>query len=230
MGIKFDMKDLINTISTKSGLFGVFANHGFGSTTLLMQIARAVANINKGSVIVFSPEWLKEHWYERMQSIGLSTEKFVVIDDFSPKIETIKTAINNTKDVKLILIDYLELLDPEVPEELVEISKMYSLPILIGGHLARDSGDYDLNKRPELYSVPSIKHELPTSPHHVYLHLCCYDFFALLHREHDCDRGIGTAYRYNIKNTTELIVKRNCFGNLNSIFFEWNEQRKCFEL
>ena len=230
METKFDMKDLINTISTKSGIFGVFANYGFGSTTLLMQIAGAVADINKGTVIVFSPEWLKEHWYERMQSIGLFTENFVVIDDFSPKIETIKSAINNTKNVKLILIDYLELLDPGVPEELVQISEKYSMPILISGHLRRDSGDYDPNKRPELYSVPSIRNELPTSPHHVFLHLCRYDFFALLHREHDCDRGIGTAHRYNIKNTTELIVKKNRFGNLNSIFFEWNEQKKCFEL
>lgn len=227
METKFDMKDLINTISTKAGLFGVFANYGFGSTTLLMQIASAVADINKGTVIVFSPElW----WSERMQSIGLSTENFVVIDEFFPKRETIKTAIDNTKNVKLILIDYLELLDPDVPEELVQISEKCSIPILISGHLHRDSGDYDLNKRPELYSVPSIRRELPTSPHHVFLHLCRYDFFALLHREHDCDRGIGTAHRYNIKNATELIVKRNCFGNLNSIFFEWNEQKKCFEL
>lgn len=53
MKTNYDMKDLINTISTKSGLFGVFANHGFGSTTLLMQIASAVADINKGTVIVF---------------------------------------------------------------------------------------------------------------------------------------------------------------------------------
>lgn len=161
-----------------------------------------------------------------MQSIGLSTENFVVIDDFSLKRETIKTAINNTKNVKLILIDYIEVVDPDVPEELVQISKKYSIPILISGHLCRNSGDYDLNKRPELYSVPSIRREL----HLVFLHLCCYDFFALLHREHDCDRGIGTAHRYNIKNVTELIVKRNRFGNLNSIFFEWNEQRKCFDI
>ena len=232
MKTNYDMKDLINTISTKSGLFGVFANYGFGSTTLLMQIASAVADINKGTVIVFSPEWRKERWYGRMQSIGLSTENFVVIDDFSLKRETIKTAINNTKNVKLILIDYIEVVDPDVPDELVQISKKYSIPILISGHLCRHSGDYDLNKRPELYSVPSItiRRELPTSPHRVFLYLCCYDFFALLHREHDCDRGIGTAHRYNIKNVTELIVKRNHFGNLNSIFFEWNEQRKCFDI
>ena len=118
------------------------------------------------------------------------------------------------------------MVDPDVPEELVQISKKYSIPILISGHLSRNSGDYDLNKRPELYSVLSIRREL----HRVFLHLCCYDFFALLHREHDCDRGIGTAHRYNIKNVTELIVKRNRFGNLNSIFFEWNEQRKCFDI
>ena len=57
-----------------------------------------------------------------------------------------------------------------------------------------------------------------------------FDFLALLHRDHDCDRGIGTAHRYNISNTTELIIKVHPRGKVGSIFIEWDEQRKCFDI
>jgi hypothetical protein len=39
-----------------------------------------------------------------------------------------------------------------------------------------------------------------------------FDIIALLHRKHDCDRGIGLAHRYNVADKTEIIMKVNRFG------------------
>ena len=117
------------------------------------------------------------------------------------------------------LVDYLSLLDYDVCQELPRISKTYSVPIFILGKLCRDSGDFDPQKIPELISV-SYK----------LLQLHQYDFLALLHREHDCDRNVGTAHRYNISNSVELIIKINRFGKIGKIFFEWDDQQKRFKI
>lgn len=219
MNSKYQINDLLDTLSEHNGIYGLFANPGFGTTILSMQIAEAVAKTTNAEVVVFSLEMSKEQWYQRMKSTGLSVDRIKVIDDFQVSSNLIETTIKNTQNARLVIIDYLNLLDYDVCQELPRISKAYSVPIFVCGKLPRNSGDFDPHKTPELISVP-----------YQLLQLHQYDFLALLHREHDCDRNIGTAHRYNISNSVELIVKINIFGKIGKIYFEWDDQQKCFKI
>lgn len=220
----YGIKDLINTISTQSGVFGIFANPGFGTTTLLMQISASIVDKTNDTVVVFSMGLSKEHWYQRMLGKRLSTDGVEVIDSVGLSGDDIESAIKNFKNTRLVIIDYLQLLENGVCQKLPRISEKYSVPILLCGKLGRNSGDFDENKTPELISV--FYYQSPRC----FLPLEQYDFLALLHRKHDCDRGIGFAHRYNISNTTELIIKINRFGEVGRIFFEWDDKRKCFDI
>lgn len=224
----YSIKDLIDTLSSKSGLYGLFANPAFGSTTLSMQIARSVADTSGGTAIFFSLELPKEYLWERMRSIGLSLEHFVIVDALCPTAQMIEDTIKNTENVRIVVIDYLELLEQGIIQKLRDIAKQYTVPMLVCGRLGRNSGDFDPNHRPELFTARAL-HESPYGSRDL-AHLRDFDFLALLHRDHDCDRGTGAAHRYNISNTTELIIKIHRFGRLGSIFFEWDEQRKCFDI
>ena len=221
----YSTKYLIDMLSSQSGLYGLFANPGFGATTFSMQIARAVVDITGGTAIAFSLDLSKEQWCTRMRSIGLSLDRFFVEDYPCPTDQMIEETIKNTENVRIVVIDYLELLDENIWEKLSDIAKQYAIPILICGHLSRNSGDFDPNHRPELYSVKAL-----FEPPFKSRWRAQFAFLALLHRNHDCDRGIGTAHHYNISNKTELIVKHNEFGQLGSLFFEWDEQKKCFKI
>lgn len=220
----YNMKDITSTISKHSGLYGVFANTSFGTTTLSMQIAGSVVDISDGTAIVFSLELSKEQWHKRMLSIGLPLYSLTVIDEPLLTDQIIENTIKNISNTKLVVIDYLELLTSDTSQQLRSIAKKYSIPILVCGKLSRNSGDFDSDKRPDLISAYAL---------HGARQLVClqdFDFLALLHREHDCDRGIGTAHRYNISNTTELIIKVNRFGEIGSVFFHWNEQQNRFDI
>lgn len=196
-----NMKNLIDTLSSRSGLYGVFANPEFGTTTLLMQIARiAVDNNNSGRAIIFFLELSKEMWYKRMLSIGLSVDRIVVVDNPCPTEQIIKDTIESTENARLIVIDFLELLDPNTSQKLRDIAEQYSIPIFVCGKLARNSGDFDPNNRPELITALAL-FESPFSSKKL-VHLKEFDFLALLHRDHDCDRNIGIARRYNISNVS----------------------------
>ena len=56
-----------------------------------------------------------------------------------------------------------------------------------------------------------------------------YDFLALIHRKHKCDRNIGVAHRYDIQNETELIIKRSWDWKLGSSFIEWDDKEHRFK-
>ncbi len=218
------MDSLIHLLSTESGVFGLFSNPGFGTTTFSIQISEKVTNSINKTVAVFSLELSEEQWLRRMESMGLSTDRVCIYDCPLPTVEYIKESINNTKNIGLVVIDYLELLDASVAREIPNLSKTYSLPIFLCGKLSRDSGDFDPFHRPEIYSVHSIRES------HLKLNLYDYDYFALLHRGHDCDRGIGTAMRYNVSDKAEVIVKVNAFGKVGSFLVEWDTKKKCFDI
>jgi len=63
MNSKYKINDLLDTLSAHSGIYGLFANPGFGTKILSMQIAEAVAKMTNAEVVIFSLELSKEQWY-----------------------------------------------------------------------------------------------------------------------------------------------------------------------
>ena len=209
MDTTYDIEKISHLIANHHGLFGVFANPGFGTTTLLLQLTHQSTKQKGGTAVFFSLEASKEYLLNRMSHIGLSIENIIIDDTPSPPLRYITDVIENTESLSLIVIDYLQLLDENVAGKLKNISQKYCIPILIGGHLPRNSGDFDSKHRPDMYCLTFIKQ-------HDYLHMRDYDMLLLLHRDHDLERGIGTVNRYNISNECELIMKINRFGELDN--------------
>lgn len=216
------IETITSIVANNTGIFGIFANPGFGTTTLLMQIGSEMRKVKSGTTIVFSLELGKEQWLERMQRLGLSTNHIIINDEPKPSTEMIVRTIEETPSVNLLIIDYLHLLNIETARGLRNISDKFSIPILIDGPLPRDSGDYHPENRPSLFVVSPYRY--PDKG----MNISDFDFVALLHRKHDCDRGVGTARRYNIDNKSEFIIEINRFGDNGSLFAEWDEKARLF--
>lgn len=208
---KSELKPLVDIVMKNNGLFGIFANPYFGTTSLMMKLVNEINKEKEGVSIIVSLDLLENHWKQRMLSMRLSIENIVILDDSCITIEAIESTIIEFQQINVIVIDYLGLMDKVVAEQIKNVSKKYALPIVVLGKLSRDSGDYDPRHRPELYSVSDLCRRKK-------IELMEYDYLALLHREHDCERGIGVANRYNISDMCELIIKRNCFGDIGSLF------------
>ena len=198
------IKTITNIVVNNTGIFGIFANPGFGTT------------------IIFSLEHSKEQWLERMQLLGLSTNHIIINDEPKPSAEMIIQTIKETPSVNLLIIDYFILLETETSRALKDISEEFSISIVVGGHLSRDSGDYHPEKRPGLFAIAPV-----CSPHKT-MNISDFDFVALLHRKHDCYRNIGVARRSNIDNKSEFIIEINRFGDKGSLFAEWDEKARLF--
>lgn len=217
----FSFRQVLDGLARGWGIYGIFANPCFGTTALLMQIADELNNRKDGTAIILSVEYSTEHWRRRMQTAELSEERVLISDEIFPTRESIERLINQEQSVSVLCVDYYELLDKKTKKSLWEISKQYKIPVVVCGKLCRDSGDFDPELRPELYSVSLFR------DNNVIL-VGAFDFLALMHRNHKCDRGIGTAYRYDVSNETELIIKRNRYGELGSVFMEWDEKKLRF--
>ena len=219
------MDKVFNILAKTNGLLGVYANVGFGKTTFMLQVVEEINRRKKGTAIIFELEELKGHIQKRVKDLKIDSERIILCDDSKLTIEKIENYIKQVGLVSVLCIDNLSLLDEAVASELYNIANKYQTPILITGNLGRDSGDYDINCRPELYSIWDFRKGKNSIEWNT---LDKYSFLAFLHREHQCYRGVGTTERYDISNKTELIVKR-CKGHRPfSAFMEWSEKERRF--
>lgn len=223
MNYAYSFNTILDRLAQAWGLYGVFANPGFGTTSLMMQITDEMNKRRGGTAIVVSIELSEEQWRYRMQKADLSEDRIIISDEYMPTKEHIERLIEQIKNVSVVCVDYFELLDQAVQESLRELAKKYKIPIVVCGKLTRDSGDYDPELRPELYSVALFRDANKVNK------VLLFDFLALMHRKHKCDRGIGTARRYDVSNETELIIKRNFHGELGSTYMEWDEDKLKFK-
>ena len=223
MNYAYSFNTILDRLAQAWGLYGVFANPGFGTTSLMMQITDEMNKRRGGTAIVVSIELSEEQWRYRMQKADLSEDRIIISDEYMPTNEHIERLIEQIKNVSVVCVDYFELLDQAVQESLRELAKKYKIPIVVCGKLTRDSGDYDPELRPELYSVALFRDANKVNK------VLLFDFLALMHRKHKCDRGIGTARRYDVSNETELIIKRNFHGELGSTYMEWDEDKLKFK-
>lgn len=218
---------ILDTMSNNYGLAGIFANPGFGTTTLMMQIIDEINKRKDGIAVVMSNEFLKEDWINRMKRMNLSTERVVVYDKAYVTHSDIFNALSvnrGNEKVSMVCVDYIDLMQKESICELREIADRFKVLILVNGKLTRDSGDYDPEHRPDMYTISAFRNHMHGNGNQAF----DYKFLALLHRKHKCERGIGTADRYDIHNETELIVKRNWDWNLGSSFIKWDNNKHMF--
>lgn len=208
------LKQLANYMFSRKGLYGLFSNPGFGKTTLMIHLIHKFSGFGE-KCLLFSLELSKQQVLDRMNRFKLSPDGLMVLDSPLCNFETIAKKTQMEKP-QCVFIDYLQLVDGnkcDLIKDLKEITEQLSVPIFFTGTLPRESGDYDLFNRPELYDLTYL---FPpnTSLSNARHTLEKMDLIMFLHRHHDCDRNIGTANRYNISNRAELIIKQRFVSDL----------------
>jgi hypothetical protein len=219
------MDKVFNILAKTNGLLGIYANVGFGKTTFMLQVVEEINKRKNGTAIIFELEEVKRQIQKRIIDLKIDNERIILCDDSKLTTAKIENYINQAGLVSILCIDNLSLVDEVVASELYNIANKYQIPILFTKNLGRDSGDYDINCRPELYSIWDFRKGKNSIEWNT---LDKYSFLAFLHREHKGYRGVGTAERYDISNKTEFIVKR-CIGyGPFSAFMEWSEKERRF--
>ena len=214
-------------IYKRKGLHGLFSCPGFGATTLMMHLIGAAADSGKKS-LVFSPaEYDRQEWIEKMRQMKLNTDGVSVRDESALTTETIISTIQEEKpaivfidnlfccDSRDILIERMLLTGSwlQTIRRLNAAAGKLAVPILFNAPLYRATGDWDLfDQRPELMDLLSLLSGEKVDDR--FVALSNIDLIMFLHRHHDCERGIGTARRYNVSNHAQLIMKQRygeCF-------------------
>lgn len=207
----------------RKGLYGLFSNPGFGKTALLTYFASCFSAVGDKCLFV-SLEIPKELLLKRMHQSKMNTDCIKIIESmpFNLNFDEIAETIVS-ESPKAVFIDYLLLIDHDPTlsvKSLKSLSEQLSIPIIFTCPLPRCSGDYDLfERRPELYDLTYLFPRQKTI-NEIHNSIRLIDIIMFLHRNHDCERGIGTAHRYNISNSVELILKSGKKDSSMAVIFD----------
>ena len=196
------MNRIFDILSKKGGIIGIHARPGCGKTTLMLQIADEVNKRKDGTALIFSMAESQAQLIHRMQQMNISCDRVVIDDTSHPTAEYMQTRIKQARNVSILCIDYLQLLEQAVTEKLTEIAKKYEIPILISGVLPRNFESND--QKVYLEQTAQQKYSLT------------YDFFALIRQEEGC---IGA----------EFIIKKCWHWDPVNVFMEWDNRETKFK-
>lgn len=203
------LRNILESMRRK-GLYGLFSNPGFGNAALLTYFASCFSAVGDKCLFV-SLEIPKELLLKRMHQSKMNTDCIKIIESMPLNLnfdEIAETIISESP--KAVFVDRLRLIGPDTVlsiKSLKSLSEQLSIPIVFNCQLPRCSGDYDpFERRPELYDLTFL-FPLQKTIDEIHNVIRLIDIIMFLHRNHDCERGIGTAHRYNISNSAELILK-----------------------
>ena len=237
----------------KSDLIILAARPAMGKTTLVTNLAYNVAKISKKAVLIFSLEMGKEQLFDRMladaagvdawniRSGNLSSEDFIKISeamnemDSSPiyiddasglsplELRTKARRIAHRKDIGLIVIDYLQLMQgnrknnnrveevSEISRALKMVAKELNVPVVALSQLSRAVESRD-SKKPQLSDLResgSIEQDA--------------DMVMFIHRP-----GYYEPDNPDLKNITELIIAKHRNGPVGHIELYFHPEKLRF--
>ena len=202
------MNQIFDILSKKDGIIGIHARPGLGKTTLMLQIVDEVNKRKDGTALIFSMAESQAQLIHRMQQMNISCDRVVIDDTSHPTAEYMQTRIKQARNVSILCIDYLQLLEQAVAEKLIEISEKYGIPIVVNGILPRGFENYGQTGDPEQCSV------LEQIAQQKYFLI--YDFLALIRRDQGC---VGA----------EFLVKKCWHWEPVDVIMEWDTKETKFE-
>lgn len=214
---------VISEIASKPGLTTICSRPQFGKTTLLMQFVDKIAKASGKMVCFFAQEMPKDEYFCRWKSLDLDCSNVIMTDGLI-STDTIRKTVREVNSSCIIAMDSFPLLydgdSLKYDEELKSLALELSVHILVEGGLPRSVED-NPEGRATLY-------ELRGGDNHIILQDS--DIIMFLWRPHKCNRGIGTAEAYDFGNETEIVIAKNRWGDLGTIYTQWNEEQSRFEL
>lgn len=143
-----------------------------------------------------------------MQQMNISCDRVVIDDTSHPTAEYMQTRIKQARNVSILCIDYLQLLEQAVAEKLIEISEKYGIPIVVNGILPRGFENYGQTGDPEQCSV------LEQIAQQKYFLI--YGFLALIRRDQGCV-------------CAEFLVKKCWHWEPVDVIMEWDTKETKFK-
>ena len=222
--MSFNIEDYFCNLINTSNLYLLCSPPGFGKHKLFMYISHLYAERHMGHSLVHSLEMSEQQWKNEMALNGFDMSGLYIDDNACCSVEDIRKNIKLYSPV-IVMIHYLGLLEDEdsIPK-LKQLAKDYSIPIIVSLNLGRNCGDRDpMYRRPQLFDLIYTNYYSKKTIDELREDIYGSEII-FLHRNHDCDRSIGSAYRYNFSSTAELIINNNTeiFSGPQSIFFNYD--------
>jgi replicative DNA helicase len=241
----FSLLDSITSGLNKSDLIIIAARPGMGKTSFAMNIATNVARHSEKEVVTFNLEMSKEQlatrilstealvdsnclrngritaedWVKLATSAGyLSTLPLFIDDTASMTVQQMKAKLRRTKNLGLVIIDYLQLMEStsrsdnrvvvisEITRQLKVMAKELNVPVILLSQLSR-AVESRTDKRPmlsDLRESGSIEQDA--------------DIVLFLYREAYYNKE---SQRQNI---SECIVAKNRHGETGTVELIWDGQ------
>ena len=241
----FTLLDSITSGLNKSDLIIIAARPGMGKTSFAMNIATNVARRSEKEVVTFNLEMSKEQlatrilstealvdsnslrngrissedWVKLATSAGyLSTLPLFIDDTASMTVQQMKAKLRRTKNLGLVIIDYLQLMEStsrsdnrvvvisEITRQLKVMAKELNVPVILLSQLSR-AVESRTDKRPmlsDLRESGSIEQDA--------------DIVLFLYREAYYNKE---SQRQNI---SECIVAKNRHGETGTVELIWDGQ------
>ncbi len=241
----FTLLDSITSGLNKSDLIIIAARPGMGKTSFAMNIATNVARRSEKEVVTFNLEMSKEQlatrilstealvesntlrngritgedWVKLATSAGyLSTIPLYIDDTASMTVQQMKAKLRRTKNLGLVIIDYLQLMEStshsdnrvtvisEITRQLKVMAKELNVPVILLSQLSR-AVESRTDKRPmlsDLRESGSIEQDA--------------DLVLFLYREAYYNKE---SQRQNI---SECIVAKNRHGETGTVELIWDGQ------
>lgn len=207
----------------KSDLIYIGARPAMGKTTFAVNLTENIARSGKKCAF-FSLDLSDEQLAKRFSIVNYNM--IIYIDDKPiTTVSEMKQKVKDLKGVDCVVIDYFGLITPEIKRtdrtqeshdisrELKRMAKELDIPVICNTSLPMEV-DFDVDKRPKLSSF-----------FHLYSLVQDADIIMFLYR----DSYYSCEIDEDIKDhTTELIIAKNCHGDIGTIELDFDDEAKRF--
>ena len=223
--MNYSVEDYLCDMTNNPKVYLLCSPVGFGKRKLFMYISHLYAERNIGHSLVHTLDMTENCWKKEMTLYDFDMSGLFIDEKSVCSVEDIRNNIERDSP-RIVMIDYLGLLvEEDAIQKLKDLSKEYSIPIIVSVNLARSCGDGDpMYRRPQLMDLMRINYYRNKTINEWRVDIddtrCMEIIF--LHRNHDCERNIGTAFYYNIGDMAELLIWRyGISSGIQSIFFNF---------
>lgn len=161
----YEIDEILNSNNGEGKLIALGSRPGMGKTALLLNILRSTAILNNLDILMFSLELSKSQIIERLNKTETSTEQLerIQIDETpSPSIDYIEKIISEHNNLKVVFLDYIELVNDykfghqeKILSRLKNICKVKGIHIIYTRQLSKEL-ERRANKRPVTKDIDEI--------------------------------------------------------------------------
>ena len=139
----YSVNQILDCVSEKTGVFELWGRPATGKTTLMLQTVGEINKRKAGTALIFSLEASEALLRRRMQQLNIPCDRVVIDDTPHPTAAHIERKIKQLGNVSILAVDYLQLMENTVREQLPWIAEEFGILILAVGVLGPKNHEED---------------------------------------------------------------------------------------